>query len=214
MGQKVNPIALRLISNKKWRSQWFGKKNYQTFLIEDLKIRDFCNKFLGTNAAVEKIEISRSRNLIKIDIHTSRPGVIIGRSGQGIISLKTKLISKILKDKKPSDVSINIIEIKNPELFASLVAQSIGNQISHRIAYRKASKQAIEKSIQKGVLGIKVQISGRLNGAEIARSEKFSKGSIPLGTFKANIDYSQFHAKTTYGTIGVKVWLYKKAEEE
>lgn len=214
MGQKVNPISLRLTLNKKWSSKWFDKVNYRTNLIEDIKIRDFCKKKLGTNAAIALIEISRNQNHIRIDIHSSRPGVIIGRSGQGITDLKTGLIREILHNRKPSTININIIEIKIPELSAELVAQNIGNQISHRIAYRKAAKQAMEKTMQRGALGIKIQVSGRLNGAEIARSEKFNKGSVPLGNFKANIDYAICHAQTTYGVIGVKVWLYKKPEEE
>jgi len=214
MGQKVNPTSLRLPLTKKWSSLWFNKQNYRTYLLEDLKIRDFCLKKLGSNGAVARIEISRNQNQIKIDIYSSRPGVIIGRSGQGITDLKTAIIKVVFKSQNTSVLVINIIEIKVPELSAELVAQNIGNQISHRIAYRKAAKQAMEKTMLKGALGIKIQVSGRLNGAEIARSEKFNRGSVPLGTFKANIDFAICHAKTTYGVVGVKVWLYKKPEEE
>lgn len=213
MGQKVNPVSIRLVNKKNWHSLWYGKNNYRKNLIEDLNIRDFLKKELRT-ASVEKIDISRSRDQIKIDIFSSKPGMIIGRSGQGISDVKIKLLNKILNGVKPGNIQLNITEIKVPELYAELVAQNIGNQISHRIAYRKASKQAIEKSMQKGALGIKIQVSGRLNGVDIARSEKFFKGSIPLNKFNANIDYAVNHANTKYGIIGIKVWLYKKDDEE
>lgn len=213
MGQKVNPVSIRLVNNKRWQSVWCSKIGYKSNLIEDLKLRDFIKKALP-NASIEKIEIVRSRDQIRINIASSRPGVIIGRSGQGITDLKTKIMNKILIGRKPQTVQININEIKVPELYAELVAQSIGNQISHRVAYRKASKQALEKSMTRGALGIKIQVSGRLNGAEIARSEKFFSGNIPLNRFNANIDYAVHHANTKFGIIGIKVWLYKKSEEE
>lgn len=214
MGQKVNPISFRLPIEKNWASKWFATRDFATFLVEDIKIRDFITKKLGTNASVEKVDIERNRDNITVKIHSARPGVIIGRSGQGINALKDSIEKDIFKNQPKQKIKLEIIEIKSPELSASLVAQSIGSQISRRVAYRRAVKQALEKSMTKGSKGIKVRVAGRLNGAEIARSEKFNAGTVPLGNLRANIDYSLFHAVTTYGVIGVKVWIYKGQREE
>lgn len=210
MGHKINPRSFRLPIRQDWDSRWFSsnKSMYRKQLIEDIKIRDLIGKISGPQAAIANMLIERSAGKTKIIILTGRPGVLIGRSGQGVEKL-TSEIKKLTKER----VEIEIQEIKKTDLSACLVAQNIGQQISRRVAYRKAVKMATQKVMQAGANGVKVSVAGRLNGAEIARSEKFSEGSIPLSTLRANIDFAVYHAKTTYGTIGVKVWIYNKSEE-
>jgi len=226
MGHKVNPISFRLINNKNWQSSWFSKNDYAELLIEDINIRKELTKKLGKTSGVEKIEIKRDNQETVINIYTSRPGIIIGRSGQGIEEIKKLLERKIaqfkeenkyvfgskkLDDNKVANkkLKINILEVRIPELSAPIMAQNIANQLEKRVAHRRTAKQAIEKISEKGAKGVKVVISGRLGGAEIARVEKYSHGSIPLGKINADIDYAHKDALTTYGIIGVKVWIYK-----
>lgn len=208
MGQKVNPTSLRLALNKDWQAKWFAPKAYKDFLIEDVKIREIIKNNLP-KAAVGKIDITRNNREIIIAIYTSRPGIVIGRSGEGTDRLK-KLINKVVSK---GEVKINIFEIKNPETNAILIAEIIALQIEKRIAFRRAVKQAISKAKAKGVLGIKIKVSGRLNGIEIARSETFSFGPMPLQTLRSKIDYAKVDAYTTYGVIGIKVWIYKGIQD-
>ena len=204
MGQKVNPIGFRLGINRGWDSVWFARKaDYGKYLIEDYKIREFIKKNI-TNSGVSEIIIERSGKKCSIFIHTSRPGFVIGKKGSDIEKIKGK-ISKITE----SEVSVNIKEIKKPELNAYLVAENISQQLVKRIAYRRAMKRAMQSAMRLGAKGIKVTLSGRLAGNEIARSEWLREGSIPLHTLRANLDYAEAEALTTYGIIGVKVWIYK-----
>jgi len=203
MGQKVNPIGNRLGIIKGWDSNWFGGNNYVDKLIEDHKIRRYLNARLA-KASVSKIIIERTLKLITVTVNTARPGIIIGKGGQEVDKLKEEL-KKITK----KEVQINIFEIKRPELDATLVGNGIARQIEGRVAYRRAIKMAIASSMRMGAEGIKVQISGRLNGAEMARSEIYKEGRIPLHTFRADIDYTLSEALTTYGLIGIKVWIFK-----
>ncbi len=204
MGQKVNPIGFRLGINRSWDSIWFAKKgDYGKFLIEDYKIRQYIKKNIP-NAGISEIVIERSSKKCTVSIHTSRPGFVIGKKGSDIEKIKNK-ISKITKD----EVSVNIKEIKKPELNAYLVAENIAQQLVKRVAYRRAMKRAMQTTMRLGAKGIKVCVSGRLAGNDIARSEWLREGSIPLHTLRANLDYSEAEALTTYGMIGVKVWIYK-----
>ena len=203
MGQKVNPKSIRLKINEIWQSKWFGRLNYRDNLISDIEIRKLLNVKLK-DAAISKIAINRDSNKVSIDIHSGRPGVVIGRGGAGTDEIK-KLLAKTIKEK----IQINIIEVKKPDGDAAIIAQGIANQIEKRIPFRRAMKQAIEKAKTAGAKGIKVQISGRLNGADIARSEKLAYGTVPLSTFKSVVDYKYLTALTTYGIIGIKVWVYK-----
>ena len=204
MGQKVNPIGLRLGVNRGWDSIWFAKKgDYGKYLIEDYKIRQFIRKNI-TNAGISEIVIVRSSKKCIVSIHTSRPGFVIGKKGSDIEKIKNK-ISKITKD----EVSVNIKEIKKPELNAYLVSENIAQQLEKRVAYRRAMKRAMQGTMRLGAKGIKVCVSGRLAGNDIARSEWLREGSIPLHTLRANLDYAESEALTTYGMIGVKVWIYK-----
>ena len=204
MGQKVNPIGLRLGVNRGWDSVWFAKKrDYGKYLIEDYKIRQFIRKNI-TNAGVSEIVIERSSKKCIVSIHTSRPGFVIGKKGSDIEKIKSK-ISKITKD----EVTVNIKEIKKPELNSYLVAENISQQLVKRVAYRRAMKRAMQATMRLGAKGIKVCVSGRLAGNDIARSEWLREGSIPLHTLRANLDYAESEALTTYGMIGVKVWIYK-----
>lgn len=205
MGQKINPKSFRLATNHSWESRWFSgnKATYRTQLHEDVLIREFINKNYNPQGAISEISIERTAERTKIVINSGRPGVVIGRSGQGAEKL-TNDIKKYVQGK----VDVEILEIKKPDLNAYLVAQSIGQQISRRVSYRKAVKMAMQKVVQSGAGGVKVNISGRLNGAEIARNEKFSEGRLPLSTIRSDIDFAVYHAGTTYGTIGVKVWIY------
>ena len=204
MGQKVNPIGLRLGVNRGWDSIWFAKKgDYGKYLIEDYKIRQFIRKNI-TNAGISEIVIERSSKKCIVSIHTSRPGFVIGKKGSDIEKIKSK-ISKITKD----EVTVNIKEIKKPELNSYLVAENIAQQLVNRVAYRRAMKRAMQGTMRLGAKGIKVCVSGRLAGNDIARSEWLREGSIPLHTLRANLDYAESEALTTYGMIGVKVWIYK-----
>lgn len=201
MGQKVNPIANRLGIIKGWDSNWYGGDNYGDTLLEDNKIRTYLNARLA-KASVSRIVIERTLKLVTITICTARPGIIIGKGGQEVDKLKEEL--KQITDK---DVQINIFEIKKPELDAVIVANNVARQIEGKIAYRRAVKMAIASTMRMGAEGIKIQVSGRLNGAEMARSEMYKEGRTPLHTFRADIDYAQAEALTKVGLIGVKVWI-------
>ena len=204
MGQKINPIGLRLGINRGWDSTWFAKKkDFGQYLIEDFKIRNYIKKNI-TNSGVSEIIIERSSKKCTVAIHTSRPGFVIGKKGADIEKIK-KNIMKITD----SDVNVNIKEIKKPELNANLVAENIAQQLVKRIAYRRAMKRAMQATMRLGAKGIKVMVSGRLAGNDIARTEWLREGSIPLHTLRANVDYAESEALTTYGMIGVKVWIYK-----
>jgi len=201
MGQKTNPIGNRLGIIRGWDSNWYGGNKYADKLLEDSKIREYVRARL-VKASVSKIVIERTLKLISVTIHTARPGIIIGKGGQEVDKLKEEL-----KGITNKDVQINIFEIKRPELDARLVADGIARQIEGRVSFRRATKMAIASSIRMGAEGIKVTISGRLNGAEMARTETKKEGRIPLHTFRADVDYFQAEAQTTYGKLGVKVWI-------
>lgn len=203
MGQKTNPIGNRLGIIRGWDSNWFGGKDYGDRIAEDYKIRRYLEARLS-KGGISRIFIERTLKLVTVTITTARPGLIIGKGGQEVDKLKEEL--KKITDK---DIQINVFEIKKPELDAVLVADNIARQIENRISYRRAVKMAIASSMRVGAEGIKVQISGRLNGAEMARSESFKEGRIPLSTFRADIDYHISEAHTTYGRLGVKVWIMK-----
>lgn len=204
MGQKVNPTSWRLKVNETWKSRWFGRGNYAELLLEDYKIRNYIMKEFRM-AAISDVEIDRDANKITVIVKTARPGIIIGRGGAGASKIKDG-VEKIVRGSK---VKVNIEEVKNPDGDAGVVAGNMATQIEKRMPFRRVMKQAIEKAESAGVKGIKVQISGRLNGAEIARTEKITSGLVPLSSLKSNIDYSYIAAKTTYGIIGIKVWVYK-----
>ena len=203
MGQKTNPIGFRLGVIKSWESRWFSEKDYAKLLQEDITIRKFLIKKLSS-AGISKVVIERPAKLAKITIHTSRPGVIIGKKGSDIEKLK-KDIGNITE----GDVSINILEIKKPELDSQLVADNIAQQLERRVAFRRAMKRAVQSAMRLGALGIRVNCSGRLGGAEIARTEWYREGRVPLHTLRADIDYGVSRANTTYGICGVKVWIFK-----
>ena len=203
MGQKTNPIGNRLGINRGWESNWYGGNDYGDKLAEDQKLRDYIFARLS-KASVSRVIIERTLKLVTLTITTARPGIIIGKAGQEVDKLKEEL-----KKISGKEVQLNIIEIKRPELEAQLVGSSIARQIESRISYRRAIKMAIAASIRMNAEGIKVQISGRLNGAEMARSESYKEGRIPLSTFRADIDYAQVEAQTTYGKLGIKVWIMK-----
>lgn len=203
MGQKVNPISNRLGIIRGWDSNWFGGKNYGDKLVEDYKIRKYLNARLA-KAGIAKIVIERTLKLITITINTARPGIIIGKGGQEVDKLKEEL--KKITDK---EVQINIFEIKRPELDAVIVGNNIARQLEGRVAYRRAIKMAVASTMRMGAEGVKILISGRLNGAEMARAEIFKEGRIPLHTFRADIDFAQAEALTTYGLLGIKVWICK-----
>ncbi len=210
MGHKVHPKSARLLLTHDWDSKWFNQKQFAQKVVEDAKIRSAMNKKLGPQAAVDRIVIERKRDALTITIHTGRPGVIIGRAGTGINELRNFIEKQILKSSESAKgLKILVSQIKVPELSAAFVAQNIGQQISKRINFRRAVKQALEKTMQRGAKGIKVAVAGRLGGAEIARREKFIEGKLPLSQFKSDIDYAVYHTPTTYGVIGVKVWIYK-----
>lgn len=203
MGQKVNPNGMRIGVIKGWDSNWYADKDYEKFLLEDIKIREFIKEKLFLSG-ISKVEIERASNKISISIHTAKPGMVIGRQGSNI-----ELLKGDLKKMTTGNIDINIVEVKQPDMDATLVAESIASQLERRIAFRRAMKQAIGRTMRMGALGIKVQCGGRLGGAEIARSESVREGSIPLHTLRADIDYGTAEAHTTYGRIGVKVWIYK-----
>lgn len=203
MGQKINPIGLRLTINKTWGSKWFAeKKDYAKLLHNDIKIRKFLEKKLAS-AGLSKVVIERSSKKAVINIHASRPGVIIGKKGEGIEVLK-KEVQKVAE----GDVVLNIVEVKKPELDAKITAENIARQIEKRISYKRAMKRSLQDAMRMGAKGIKVSIGGRLNGAEIARIEWSKEGRIPLHTLRSDISYGTARANTTYGVIGIKVWIY------
>jgi small subunit ribosomal protein S3 len=203
MGQKVHPIGFRLGFNKTWRSRWYAGKEYANLLHEDLALKkDLKKRF--SHAGVSRVDIERAANKLKISIFTSRPGIIIGRKGQEVDKLKQEVQKKTGKE-----VFINIQEILKPELDAQLVAESVALQLEKRIAFRRAMRKAVDAALRFGAKGIKVRVSGRLNGAEIARSEWYLHGQLPLHTLRADIDYGFHEAKTNFGQIGVKAWIYK-----
>lgn len=217
MGQKVNPHGFRVGVIKEWDSKWYAdKKDFSDLLVEDYKIREFVMKKLEL-ASVSKVEIERAANKIKLNVYTAKPGMVSGRGGSGVESLREELEKLTGKS-----VVINVEEIKRPELDANLVAENIARQLEGRVSFRRAMKQSIQRTMRMGALGIKTSLSGRLGGADMARTEGYSEGTIPLQTLRADIDYGFAEADTTYGKIGVKVWIYKgevlptnkKTEEE
>lgn len=206
MGQKISPTSFRMGINKDWVSRWFGHKKYKEYLKDDVAVRNFLGKKLK-NMAVDRIELERGTDALNISIHSARPGLIIGRGGTGVEELKLAVRALL---KKKISVRIEIQEIKNPEASASITAESIADQIERRIPYRRIMKQTLSKIMaNRDVKGAKIQIGGRLDGAEIARSEHLEEGSLPLQTLRADIDFAKSTAITTYGTVGVKVWVYK-----
>ncbi|MBD7912715.1 MULTISPECIES: 30S ribosomal protein S3 [Clostridium] len=217
MGQKVNPHGLRVGVIKDWDAKWFAnKKDFADNLVEDNKIRTFVKKELFA-AGISKIEIERTAKRVKLNIHTAKPGVVIGKGGSGIEALKKKLTNFISE----KNVLINIVEVKNAEASAQLMAENIAAQLEKRVSFRRAMKQTIQRAMKHGVNGVKTACSGRLGGAEIARTEQYHEGTIPLQTLRADIEYGFAEADTTYGKIGVKVWVYngevlptKKVEKE
>lgn len=206
MGQKINPTGLRIGVIKNWESRWYANKStFGDTLVEDYNLREYLLETLAP-AGVPKVEIERDANRVYINIHCAKPGMVIGRGGAEIEKLKAICTKKLGGDKT---VSINIIEIKQPDLDAQLVAENIASQLERRISFRRALKQSIGRAMKLGAKGIKTQVSGRIGGAEIARTEQYHEGTIPLQTIRADIDYGFAEAKTTYGRIGVKVWIYK-----
>ena len=205
MGQKVNPYGFRLGVTTDWKSRWFAtREEYVDYLIEDWKIRDYLMNKLP-NAAISRVEIERTRDRLRIDVHTARPGIVIGRRGAQADELRADL-TKMTGNPK---VQLNIQEIKQPELDAALISQGVADQLANRVAFRRAMKRAVQNAQKAGALGIRVQCSGRLGGSEMARTEWYREGRVPLHTLRADIDYGFREAKTTYGRIGVKVWIYK-----
>jgi small subunit ribosomal protein S3 len=203
VGQKVNPHGLRIGIIKTWDAKWYADKEYATNLHEDIKMRKLIKKKLYA-AGVSRIEIERSLNRVKVTIHTAKPGMVIGRGGSGIEDLK-----QTLKKLTGKTIDVNVAEIKQAELDSTLVAENIAAQLEKRIAFRRAMKQSVMRTMRMGAKGIKVMVGGRLGGAEIARTESYREGSIPLHTLRADIDYGTAEAHTTFGVIGVKVWIYK-----
>ncbi len=203
MGQKVNPIGLRLGINRTWDSRWFADSGYADLLHEDLRIREFLRKRLQ-QAGVSRIVIERPAKKARITIHTARPGVVIGKKGADIEKLRTEL-----QKMTGSEVHLNIVEIRKPEIDAHLVAENIANQLERRVAFRRAMKRAVQSAMRLGAQGIRIQCGGRLGGAEIARTEWYREGRVPLHTLRAHVDYGEATALTTYGTCGVKVWVFK-----
>lgn len=203
MGQKVNPTGLRIGVIKDWESKWYADKEYSDLLHEDIKIREYLENRLST-AAVSSIDIERAANRVNITIHTGKPGMVIGKGGSEVEALRKSLNS--LTGKR---VHINIVEIKKVDLDAKLVAENIARQLENRISFRRAQKQSIQRSMRAGAKGVRTQVSGRLGGADIARAESYSEGTVPLHTLRADIDFGTAEADTTYGKLGVKVWIYR-----
>ncbi|WP_171335715.1 30S ribosomal protein S3 [Enterococcus cecorum] len=203
MGQKVHPIGMRVGVIRDWDAKWYAEKEYAEYLHEDLRIRKFIASKLA-DAAVSTVEIERAANRVNVSIHTAKLGMVIGKGGAEVENLRKELNK--LTGKR---VHINIVEIKKPDLDAKLVGEGIARQLENRVAFRRAQKQAIQRTMRSGAKGIKTQVSGRLNGADIARSEGYSEGTVPLHTLRADIDYAWEEADTTYGKLGVKVWIYR-----
>lgn len=216
MGKKINPKIFRISVTKAWPSKWFGLGNdYNKNVEQDIKVRRFILKEL-IEAGVDRVEIERTADKITIGIYTAKPGLIIGRGGTGVEDLKKKIHNKFLKNFKPGDINLNIHEVDRPNLSAQIIVQSMKLDIEKRIPFRRVMKQAISRVERAGALGVKVVVSGRLNGVEIARSEMLTSGKVPLHTLRADINYARGAANTTYGVIGIKVWIYKgdKFEKE
>lgn len=203
MGQKINPTGLRVGIIRDWDSKWYAEKDFANYLHEDIAIREYIAKKLS-DASVSKVEIERAANRVNVSVHTAKPGMVIGKGGSEVDALRKKLNE--LTGKR---VHINIVEIKRPDLDAKLVGEGIARQLESRVAFRRAQKQAIQRTMRAGAKGIKTMVSGRLNGADIARSETHSEGTVPLHTLRADIDYAWEEAATTYGKLGVKVWIYR-----
>src|SRR4051812_45296654 len=203
MGQKVHPEALRVGYIHDWKSQWFNEREFSDYLLEDIKIREHIEGKLS-HAGLSSITIRKDKNEVEVNIHTARPGIVIGKSGTEVDALRRELHRMTQKS-----VRVNILEIKRPELDAKLVAQSIAEQLQNRVAFRRAMKRSLTSAIRSGAKGVKVQVSGRLGGSEMARTEGYSDGRVPLHTLRADIDYGFFEARTTFGRIGVKVWINK-----
>ena len=202
MGQKVNPIGFRLGITRTWDSRWFAKKDYARLLHEDIKLRRYLKEKLFS-AGIARIEIERAANKVKINVHTARPGIVIGKKGAGVETLKAD-VQKLSKN----EVFLNIVEVKKPEANATLIAENVASQLEKRVAFRRAMKKCMTSAFKQGIRGIKIRVSGRLGGSEIARTEWYSEDSVPLHTLRANIDYGTAEARTTYGVIGVKAWVY------
>ena len=203
MGQKVHPIGLRVGVIRDWESKWYADKDYANLLHEDIKVREYVFKRLA-DASVSKVEIERAAQKLNVTIHTAKPGMVIGKGGSEVEALRKAL--NTLTDKK---VHINIIEIKKADMDAKLVADNIARQLEGRVSFRRVQKQSIQRAMRAGAKGIKTMVSGRLGGADIARSESYSEGTVPLHTLRADIDYATAEADTTYGKLGVKVWIYR-----
>jgi len=203
VGQKVHPVGLRIGIIRDWESKWYAGKDYADLLHEDLKVREYITKRLS-DASVSKVEIERAANRVNITIHTAKPGMVIGKGGTEVEALR-----KALNQLTGKRVHINILEIKKADIDAKLVAENIARQLENRVSFRRAQKQVIQRAMRAGAQGIKTMVSGRLGGADIARSESYSEGTVPLHTLRADIDYATAEADTTYGKLGVKVWIYK-----
>lgn len=203
MGQKVNPIGLRVGVIRDWESKWYAGKDYADLLHEDIKIREYVEQRLK-DASLSHIEIERAANRVNITIHTAKPGMVIGKGGSEVEALR-----KSLNNLSGKRVHINIVEVKRADVNAKLVAENIARQLENRISFRRAQKQTIQRAMRAGAKGIKTQVSGRLGGADIARAEHYSEGTVPLHTLRADIDYGTAEADTTYGKLGVKVWIYR-----
>jgi small subunit ribosomal protein S3 len=203
MGRKVNPVGFRLGVASDWESTWFAEKNYTEFLHEDLKIREIIQREL-TRAGVSRIEIERAANKVDVTLFTSKPGIVIGKQGSNVDRIR-----KLLENKVGRKVNLKIEEIKVPEIDAHLVAESIAEQLQRRVSYRRAMKHAVQQAMRRGAKGVKIRLAGRLGGADMSREVKEMEGRVPLHTIRAEIDYANVHAHTTYGRIGVKVWVYK-----
>ncbi|RLQ91756.1 30S ribosomal protein S3 [Falsibacillus albus] len=203
MGQKVHPVGLRIGVIRDWESKWYAGKDYADLLHEDLKVREYIAKRLS-DASVSKVEIERAANRINITVHTAKPGMVIGKGGTEVEALR-----KALNQLTGKRVHINIVEIKRADLDAKLVAENIARQLENRVSFRRAQKQVIQRAMRAGAKGIKTMVSGRLGGADIARAEHYSEGTVPLHTLRADIDYAHAEADTTYGKLGVKVWIYR-----
>ena len=207
MGQKVNPLGIRLGITRDWVSKWYaGKKQYADQILTDFRVREFLRKRLA-EASVSRVHIERAARKVNVTIHTARPGIVIGKKGEDIEKLRAETAK--LVGMPVGDVRLNVAEIRKPELDSKLVADSIAQQIEKRVMFRRAMKRAVMSTMRSGALGVKVRVSGRLNGSEIARTEWYREGRIPLHTFRADIDYGLSEARTTYGVIGVKVWIFK-----